>query len=100
MSNIKDLMDYGENALAIDYDDGRKGSGVGIEQKAFKMPSTIIIANPSDNTDNTTVVVIIFIVISALCGLICFLTGSAVGGRCGYIQGRKSEKRKESDDQV
>lgn len=46
---------------------------------------------------NRIVIVIIFLVLSTLCGIICFACGSGVGGTAGYSIARKQGK---SDDEV
>ena len=45
------------------------------------------------NTD-LTAIAIIFVIISILCGIVCFIAGSGIGGLCCYQRGKKVEKER------
>ena len=46
----------------------------------------------SNDTNNYIVISIIFIIISILCGLICFIAGSGLGGTYCYNKAKKESQ--------
>ena len=76
-----------------------------IVEKEINVPNTYIINgnNGGDGSNNNLVAIAgIFIVLSLLCGIVCFILGGSVGRGVGYQQGKKAvkeEKRKELLDE-
>ena len=103
MSFILDVM--GES----DIDNG-DGDGLGIDYlnlkdnhyELVKVPKTIVMPNGSGHGSDESLIAIvaIFMVVAALCGLICFMLGSGVGGGFGYKIGKKKGKKKKFDKEL
>ena len=75
-------------------EDYEETAGSIITQKEVSSPNMFIVGGGNKGAnDNIIAIVVIFVAISILFGIICFLCGSAVGGGIGYNKS-KSEMEK------
>ena len=65
-----------------------------VHYQEIGIPKVVSIGNESDSNANFAAIAVIFVIVSILCGIVCFIAGSGIGGLWCYRKGRKDSREK------